>query len=60
MSVIEFREVSKSYHDRLVIDAVCLKVEKGERIVLFGPSGCGKSTVLHLIAGLAIPNWATS
>jgi ABC-type sugar transport system ATPase subunit len=56
MNMIEFREVSKSYHDRLIIDAVCLKVEKGERIVLFGPSGSGKSTVLHLIAGLAIPD----
>ena len=29
---------------------------RGERVILFGPSGCGKSTVLHLIAGLAIPD----
>lgn len=55
MSMIEFRNVSKSYRGRLIIDALSLSVEKGERIVLFGPSGCGKSTVLHLIAGLAIP-----
>ena len=56
MTMIEFREVSKSYSGRLVIDAMTLNVERGERIVLFGPSGCGKSTVLHLIAGLAIPD----
>lgn len=56
MSMIEFREVSKGYQGRLVIDAISLKVERGERIVLFGPSGCGKSTVLHLIAGLVIPD----
>lgn len=56
MSMIEFRKVSKTYAGRLVIDAVSLNVKKGERIILFGPSGCGKSTVLHLIAGLAIPD----
>jgi ABC-type sugar transport system ATPase subunit len=56
MGMIEFRGVSKSYHGRRVIDAVCLKVEAGERVVLFGPSGCGKSTVLHLVAGLVIPD----
>lgn len=56
MSMIEFRKVSKSYHSRLILDAISLTVEKGERIVLFGPSGCGKSTVLHLIAGLAKPD----
>lgn len=56
MSMIEFRNVSKSYRGRLIIDALSLSVEKGERIVLFGPSGCGKSTVLHLMAGLAIPD----
>lgn len=56
MSMIEFREVSKSYSGRLIIDAMTLNVERGERVVLFGPSGCGKSTVLHLIAGLTIPD----
>lgn len=56
MSMIEFRNVSKSYRGRLVVNAVSLHIEEGERVVLFGPSGCGKSTVLHLIAGLAIPD----
>jgi iron(III) transport system ATP-binding protein len=57
MSMIEFRAVSKEYHRRRVIDALSLKVETGERVVLFGPSGCGKSTVLHLIAGLVVPDF---
>jgi iron(III) transport system ATP-binding protein len=54
--MIEMRAVSKDYNGRRVIDNVSLKVETGERVVLFGPSGCGKSTVLHLIAGLVIPD----
>jgi iron(III) transport system ATP-binding protein len=56
MSMIEFRTVSKDYQGRRIIDTVSLKVEAGERVVLFGPSGCGKSTVLHLVAGLVIPD----
>jgi len=56
MSMIEFRAVSKNYRGRRVIDTLSLKVEARERVVLFGPSGCGKSTVLHLIAGLVIPD----
>jgi iron(III) transport system ATP-binding protein len=54
--MIEFRSISKDYAGRRVIDRVSLKIEAGERVVLFGPSGCGKSTVLHLIAGLVIPD----
>jgi ABC-type sugar transport system ATPase subunit len=54
--MIEFRTVSKEYNRRRVIDNLSLRVDERERVVLFGPSGCGKSTVLHLIAGLIIPD----
>ena len=56
MSMIELRNVCKEYHGRRVIDTLSLKIEAKERVVLFGPSGRGKSTVLHLIAGLVIPD----
>ena len=56
MSMIELRTVSKEYEGRRVVDNVHLRVENGERVVLFGPSGCGKTTVLNLIAGLTIPD----
>jgi ABC-type sugar transport system ATPase subunit len=54
--MIELHAVSKEYNGRRVVDGVSLKVETGERVVLFGPSGCGKSTLLQLIAGLALPD----
>jgi iron(III) transport system ATP-binding protein len=54
--MIELRAVSKAYRDRRVIDRLSLRVEAGERVVLFGPSGSGKSTVLLLIAGLVPPD----
>lgn len=56
MNMIEFRSVCKEYQGRRVIDALSLKIEAKERVVLFGPSGCGKSTILHLIAGLIAPD----
>jgi iron(III) transport system ATP-binding protein len=56
MSMIELRSVCKGYNGRRVIDSLSLQIEAKERLVLFGPSGCGKSTVLHLIAGLVIPD----
>jgi ABC-type sugar transport system ATPase subunit len=56
MSMIEFRSVCKDYQGRRVIDMLSFQIEAKERVVLFGPSACGKSTVLHLIAGLVIPD----
>jgi NitT/TauT family transport system ATP-binding protein len=51
--MIEFAGVVKRYGNGCaVLDAVDLRIEKGEFVGLIGPSGCGKSTVLKLISGL--------
>jgi NitT/TauT family transport system ATP-binding protein len=50
---IEFADVTKNYGTgRVVLQAIDLKILKGEFVTLIGPSGCGKSTVLKLISGL--------
>lgn len=54
--MIEFRSVCKDYQGRRVIDMLSMQIQAKERVVLFDPSGCGKSTILHLIAGLVIPD----
>jgi multiple sugar transport system ATP-binding protein len=55
LDVIETRALTKAYGRRVVVDAVTMKVESGEFVVLLGPSGCGKSTILRMIAGLEDP-----
>jgi spermidine/putrescine transport system ATP-binding protein len=38
------------------LDAVSVRIEKGEFFTLLGPSGCGKTTLLRLIAGFESPS----
>ena len=41
---VEFRAVTKRFGSLTAVDAVNLKVRKGEFLSLLGPSGCGKTT----------------
>ncbi len=46
---IEFRGVSISYDDNVVLKDVNLTFEKGRKYLVIGPSGGGKSTFLRLL-----------
>lgn len=47
---IEFRDVSFSYENTVVINKVNLTFEKGKTYALIGPSGAGKSTLADLLS----------
>jgi len=55
MSVLEFKDVSKSYGDTPVLKDINLEVKEGEFLVLLGFSGTGKTTLINLMAGLEMP-----
>lgn len=52
MAFIEFRNVTKSFGDNVVLNNINLSMDEGQLITLLGPSGCGKSTLLRCLAGL--------
>jgi spermidine/putrescine transport system ATP-binding protein len=53
---VEFRAVTKRFGALTAVNAVNLRVHKGEFLSLLGPSGCGKTTSLRMIAGFEQPD----
>lgn len=51
MTILEIRNVCKSFGSLKVADAVDLRVARGEALGIIGPNGAGKSSLFNLITG---------
>jgi sulfate-transporting ATPase len=54
--VIEFKNVTKGYGDRVLIDKLSFKVPPGAIVGIIGPNGAGKSTLFRMITGKEKPD----
>ena len=52
MSLLEIKDLKKSFGDTQILKGINLNVQQGEVVVILGPSGCGKSTLLRCLNGL--------
>src|SRR5581483_9680562 len=55
-NVIEFKNVSKGYGERLLIDKLSFRVSAGAIVGIIGPNGAGKSTLFRMITGKERPD----
>ena len=54
--MIEIKNLSKSFGEKVVFREFSLKIEDGEFVVFAGNSGCGKTTLLNIIGALEKPD----
>ncbi|MEU2131361.1 TlrC/CarA/OleB/SrmB family ABC-F type ribosomal protection protein [Streptomyces sp. NPDC018352] len=53
---LALQDITKRYHDCIVLDRVGFSVKPGEKVGVIGDNGSGKSTLLKLLAGREQPD----
>jgi len=57
--VIEVKDISKAYDDKLILRPFSLRIMRGERVAFVGPNGVGKTTLLKMLMGEVPPDSGT-
>ena len=56
MGLIQCKNVSKSFGEKVALDKVSVDIPKGKIFGLLGPNGAGKTTLIRIINRITIPN----
>ncbi len=56
MGLIQCKNVSKSFGEKVALDNVSVDIPKGKIFGLLGPNGAGKTTLIRIINRITIPN----
>ena len=59
MGIIECKNVSKNFGEKVALDNVSLEIPKGKIFGLLGPNGAGKTTLIRIINRITIPSGGT-
>ena len=54
--VIEARNVSKAYGDKMICNDFSIRVMRGDRVAFVGPNGVGKTTLIEVLTGQRDPD----
>ncbi len=54
--VIDARNLTKSFGDKVVVDGLTMEVRKGQIYGFLGPNGSGKTTTIRMLCGLLTPD----
>ena len=56
MSIIEIKNVCKSFGEKVALDNVSLEIPEGQIFGFLGPNGAGKTTLIRIINRITIPS----
>ena len=52
MEILKCDNLEKKVKDKIIVQDISFKINKGEIVGLIGPNGAGKTTIIKLILGL--------
>lgn len=59
-TMVEVRQLVKRYHQKIAVNGVSFRVQRGEIFGVLGPNGAGKTTTLEMIEGIRTPDAGTA
>lgn len=59
MNIIETKELTKKYKDKIAVNELNLQIKNGELFALLGVNGAGKTTTIKMLSGLILPTKGT-